>query len=195
MAPHSRRFWIAGLLLGMLPLFVLSFDMAFQRLGANPIQALHLRLGDWSLRFLCLTLAITPLQVLTQWRGMSDFRQLLGLYTFFYASLHLLVYIVLDHSLEWGMIWDDLRESAYIWFGLLTYIILFALAVTSNKAAKRRLGRRWKSLHRLIYLAAGAVLIHYFWHLKGNLAEPLFYSLVLALLLGFRALNRMKSFT
>jgi sulfoxide reductase heme-binding subunit YedZ len=171
---------------GLIPLFWLFIDIAFDNLGSNPIQALHIRLGDWSLRFLWLTLAITPIQTITKWRGMTDYRQMLGLYAFFYASLHLLVYLLVDQYLEWRIIGIDIIESSYIWFGVLAYFIVFLLALSSPKQAKKRLGKTWKKLHRFIYIAAIAGIFHYYWHLKGNLAEPLFYLIMLVLLLSFR---------
>lgn len=180
---------IAG---GLIPLAWLAIDITSNQLGANPIQALHIRLGDWALRFLWLTLAITPLQTITKWRGMTEYRQLFGLYAFFYATLHLLVYLVIDQGLMWRMIGIDIIESPYIWFGVLAYLLVFALAVTSPKFAKKKLGKNWKKLHRYIYIAAGAAMIHYFWQLKGNLAEPLFYLLLIFLLLGFRVLVWFK---
>ncbi|MEE7626863.1 ferric reductase-like transmembrane domain-containing protein [Methylobacter sp. Wu8] len=145
------------------------------------------------MRFLCLTLAITPIQTITKWRGMADYRQLFGLYAFFYASLHLLGYLLADHALMWRIIGIDIIESPYIWFGVLAYGIIFLLALTSPKWAKKRMGKTWKKLHRLIYIAAVAAIIHYFWQLKGNLAEPLFYSIIVFLLLGFRVLVWVKN--
>lgn len=177
---------------GLIPLAWLAVDITNNQLGANPIQALHIRLGDWALRFLWLTLAITPLQTITKWRGMTEYRQLFGLYTFFYATLHLLVYLVVDQGLMWRMIGIDIIESPYIWFGVIAYIIVLALAISSPKWAKKWLGKNWKKLHRYIYIAAGAAMIHYFWQLKGNLAEPLFYLLLIFLLLGFRVLVWLK---
>jgi sulfoxide reductase heme-binding subunit YedZ len=181
---------IAGCLI---PLLWLVFDIAYDNLGSNPIQALHIRLGDWALRFLCITLAVTPIQTITKWHGMADYRQLFGLYAFFYASLHLLGYLLADHYLEWQVIGIDIIESSYIWFGVLAYFIVFLLALTTSKWAKKRLGKTWKKLHRFIYIAVCAAVIHYFWQLKGNLAEPLFYLLVIFLLLGFRALRWLKN--
>ncbi|UOA10504.1 sulfite oxidase heme-binding subunit YedZ [Methylobacter sp. S3L5C] len=170
----------------LLPLLLLLIDIAFNNLGANPIQALHMRLGDWSLRFLWLTLAITPIQSITNWRGMTDYRQILGLYVFFYATLHVLVYLLVDHALVWHIIGIDIIESSYIWLGILAYGIVFLLALTSPKWAKKRMGKTWKKLHRFIYIAAGAAILHYYWQLKGNLAEPLFYLIIIILLLSFR---------
>ncbi|MGZ4969893.1 MAG: sulfite oxidase heme-binding subunit YedZ [Methylobacter sp.] len=181
------------IVLCLIPLLWLCIDIAFDNLGANPTQALHIRLGDWSLRFLCLTLAITPIQTITKWRGMADYRQLFGLYAFFYASLHVLAYLLIDHALVWRMIGIDVIESPYIWFGVLAYIVVFLLALTSSKWAKKRMGKNWKKLHRFIYLAVVAAVVHYFWQLKGNLAEPLFYSIMVFLLLGFRVLAWVKN--
>ncbi|MDD4906407.1 MAG: sulfoxide reductase heme-binding subunit YedZ [Methylobacter tundripaludum] len=176
-----------------MPLLWLFIDIAFDNLGSNPIQALHIRLGDWSLRFLCLTLAITPIQTVTKWRGMTDYRQMLGLYAFFYATLHVLAYLLVDHALMWRMVGIDVIESPYIWFGVLAYLIIFSLALTSPKWAKKRMGKTWKKLHRFIHIAAVAAIVHYFWQLKGNLAEPLFYSIVVFLLLSFRILVWVKN--
>lgn len=193
MLSRLNTLWSWVIIAGLLPLLWLIINTAFDNLGGNPIQALHIRLGDWSLRFLYLTLAITPLQKVTQWRGMADYRQMLGLYAFFYATLHLLVYVVVDHGLMWRVIGIDIVESSYIWFGILAYSIVFGLALTSSKWAKKRMGKNWKKFHRFIYIAAIAAIIHYFWQLKGNLAEPLFYSLIIFLLLGFRVLVWLKN--
>ncbi|MDP3876203.1 MAG: protein-methionine-sulfoxide reductase heme-binding subunit MsrQ [Methylobacter sp.] len=193
MLSRLNTLWSWVIIAGLLPLLWLIINTAFDNLGGNPIQALHIRLGDWSLRFLYLTLAITPLQKVTQWRGMADYRQMLGLYAFFYATLHLLVYLLVDHGLMWRVIGIDIVESSYIWFGILAYSIVFGLALTSSKWAKKRMGKNWKKFHRFIYIAAIAAIIHYFWQLKGNLAEPLFYSLIIFLLLGFRVLVWLKN--
>jgi len=177
----------------LVPLLWLLIDIAFDNLGANPVQALHIRLGDWSLRFLCLTLAVTPIQIITKWRGLSEYRQILGLYAFFYGTLHVLAYLLIDHGLVWQMISIDIIESPYIWIGLLAYIIVLLLALTSSKWAKKQMGKNWKRLHRLIYIAAIAAVMHYFWQLKGNLAEPFFYSIIAFFLLGFRILVWVKN--
>ncbi len=187
---NLRSLTLVGCLIPLLWLFI---DIAFDNLGSNPIQALHIRLGDWSLRFLCLTLAITPIQTVTKWRGMTDYRQMLGLYAFFYATLHVLAYLLVDHALMWRMVGIDVIESPYIWFGVLAYLIIFSLALTSPKWAKKRMGKTWKKLHRFIHIAAVAAIVHYFWQLKGNLAEPLFYSIVVFLLLSFRILVWVKN--
>ena len=184
--------WQIIFLVCLLPLVWLLLDIGFDNLGANPIQALHIRLGDWSLRFLCLTLAVTPVQTLTHWRGMTDFRQLFGMYTFFYASLHVLAYLTVDNALVWPIIGMDILQSSYIWFGVIAYILIFLLGVSTPKAAKKWLGKSWKKLHRFIYLAACAAILHYFWQLKGNLAQPVFYLLLIGILLLFRVIAWFK---
>lgn len=186
---QNNKLWFASFFASLVPLLLLLLDVIFDNLGGNPIQALHIRLGDWSLRFLCLTLAITPIQTMTQWKGMADYRQLFGLYAFFYASLHLLVYLAVDHGFNWSLISIDIIESPYIWLGVLAYIIIFLLGITSSKWAMKKLKKNWKKLHRLIYIASVASVIHYFWQLKGNLAEPLLYLILILLLLGFRMLT------
>ena len=185
--------WRLANLACWLPLLGVFIDIIFNNLGGNPIQALHIRLGDWSLRFLWVTLAITPIQVISGWRGMADYRQLFGLCSFAYASLHLLVYLWVDHAWEWQMIVDDIIESSYIWLGIACYLILLVLAITSPNFGKRMLGKNWKKVHRFIYLASIFAIFHYFWQLKGNLAEPLFYSLLLCLFFLFRILVWLKN--
>lgn len=178
--------WNLCFVLSLLPLFGVLSDIVLNNLGANPIQRLHIRLGDWALRFLCITLAITPVQKITRWRRMSMYRQLFGLFCFFYASLHLIAYLWIDHVFQWSIITTDIVESSYLWFGGLAYVIIFLLAITSPKPAKKMLGKSWKKLHRYIYLASISAVIHYFWQLKGNLLEPLFYAAIVFILLFFR---------
>ncbi|BBL70895.1 sulfite oxidase heme-binding subunit YedZ [Methylogaea oryzae] len=185
------RFWLV-LAACFIPAIWLVADIAGERLGANPIQGLHIRLGDLSLRFLLVTLAVTPLQMLTGVGGMARYRQMFGLMAFFYATLHVLGYLVVDHAGDWRLIAMDIWESRYIWLGVAAYLILLMLAVTSPKKAKIRLGKSWKKLHRLIYPCALAASFHYLWQFKGDMAEPLFYLAALLLLLGFRLLPKAK---
>jgi len=184
--------WWLMLLAGMIPLAVLCYDAATEQLGANPIQALHIRLGDFALRFLCLSLLLTPLKQICNWRWALHYRRMIGLYAFFYASLHVLVYIGLDHGFNWRQIVLDVSESLYVIAGLVAFLCLLPLAITSTQAWQKRLGRDWKRLHRLTYVAAIAAVTHYFWMLKGNLVEPLFYAVIIGLLLGFRVVKALK---
>jgi methionine sulfoxide reductase heme-binding subunit len=178
--------WWMMLVLGSVPLLGLLYKIAFNHLGANPVESVHIYLGDWTLRLLCLSLAITPLKTTDTWKWLLSYRRMIGLYTFFYATLHVLSYLILDHALVWSMIWLDIKESSFIAMGLLAYLIITAMAITSTKLWQRRLRIHWKRLHRLVYFAAVAAVLHYAWQLKGNLAEPLMYALIVGLLLGFR---------
>jgi len=186
MTAWLTKLWWVLLISGGVPLAVLIVDITGNHLGSNAAQAVNIRLGDWSLRFLCLTLAVSPVQIVTHWPGMSNFRQLLGLYTWFYATLHVMGYLAADHAWRWNSIGVDIWESQYIWFGILAYLIILLLALTTTRAAKQYLGKNWKKLHRFIYWASVAAMIHYYLQLKGNLADPLFYAVILALLLLFR---------
>jgi len=155
-------------------------------LGSDPIQTLHFRTGDWALRFLLLTLAISPMQRFLKFSAAMRFRRMFGLFSFFYASLHLMVWLVLDQSLSLDNILYDVPESPYIMLGLLAYLMLLPLAMTSNLASMRALGAKWQSLHRLVYLVAILGLTHFFWLTKLDMSEPLIYTAVLMVLLAFR---------
>ncbi|MBS3963753.1 MAG: ferric reductase-like transmembrane domain-containing protein [Methylomonas sp.] len=178
--------WTVSILACLAPLALLVWDILADNLDGNTVQAFHIRSGDWTLRFLWLTLAITPLQTLTQWRGMAEYRQMLGLFALLYATLHLVGYLFFDHAGQWKTIVIDIAQSPYLWFGLLAYLIILLLGLTSPKSAKKKMGKSWKKLHRLIYLAAAMSMLHYFWQLKTNLAEPLFYLAIIIVLFAFR---------
>lgn len=180
--------WNLLLIVSMIPLLALAFDIAFDNLGSNPIEALHICTGTWALRFLCVTLLITPIQKVTRWRGLAYFRRLFGLLTFFYAALHVYGYISIDHAGEWKVILTDVVETTYIWYGLFCFVVLSLLALTSFNAAQRALGKKWKKLHRWIYPASFAAIMHYFMQLKGDLTKPLMYAVIIGLLLIFRIL-------
>lgn len=156
------------------------------RLGANPIQALHFGFGDWALRFLCITLALTPIKIITGHSKPMRYRRMMGLFTFFYATLHLLVFVVLDLSSSRDAFKDEVPESPYILMGLLTYLLLVPLAITSTKKMQKWLGRNWVKLHRLVYAAGLTAVVHYFWLVKKDYSEPLIYAMVIAVLLGIR---------
>ncbi|GAB4345068.1 MAG: sulfoxide reductase heme-binding subunit YedZ [Gammaproteobacteria bacterium] len=156
-------------------------------LGANPIEYLSRATGDWTLRLLLITLAITPLRKITGWNGVMRFRRMLGLFAFFYATLHLMIYLVLDQFFAWGHIIEDIAERPYITIGFTAYLLLVPLALTSTNAAMRRLGgRRWQRLHRLAYVAALAGIVHFLWLVKADLTEPLVYLGLFAVLMSFR---------
>lgn len=170
----------------LIPLALIVWDGFHDTLGANPIETVTHRTGDWVLRFLLLTLALTPARRLFDWVWVLRLRRMLGLYVFFYACLHFLTYLVLDQFFDWGEIVKDIVKRPYITIGFTAFVLLIPLAVTSTQAMMRRLGRRWKRLHQLAYLIAVLGVIHYFWLVKADNFQPLIYAAVLAVLLAVR---------
>lgn len=156
------------------------------QLGANPVEELTHQSGLWALRLLLLTLAITPIRHLTGWRYPARFRRLFGLYSFFYAVLHFLVYLVLDRGLDLSDIWQDIAERPYITVGFATLLMLLPLAITSNNWMMQRLGKRWKQLHRLVYLCGLGGVLHYLWLVKADLLNPMIYLIIFLLLMLLR---------
>ena len=155
-------------LLALLPLGRLIWLGSEQDLGANPIEFITRSMGTWTLVFLCLSLAMTPARMLTGWTGFIHLRRMLGLFCFFYATMHFLIWLWLDHNFSLGAMWQDVLERPYITFGFLGFVLLIPLALTSNRWAQRKLGRRWSHLHRLIYGIAILALLHYWWHKAGK---------------------------
>jgi len=182
------RLWQVGLwLLAIAPALALLWRAFGGRLGANPIEELTLELGQWALRFLLLTLAATPVRRLTGWSALLRHRRLLGLTAASYALLHLLVYAVLDQGLLWSQIVADVLKRPFITAGMTAFALLLPLAATSFDGAIRRLGaRRWQALHRLVYLATGLALLHFWWKVKADTREPAIYLAVFVLLLAAR---------
>jgi sulfoxide reductase heme-binding subunit YedZ len=158
-------------------------------LGADPARALALESGRWSLRFLLASLAITPCRELFKLYAIAPLRRTLGLYSLFYASVHLLVYILFLLELRWSEIGSDILERPYITVGFIAFIILFALGVTSPKAMVRKLGRRWKLLHRFVYLAVVLAVVHLTWILRTDLFDAVLYGSIAAILLLYRAVR------
>jgi methionine sulfoxide reductase heme-binding subunit len=175
--------------LALMPLAWMFYLALNNALGANPAEALIRSLGDWALRFLCLTLAITPLRVLTQTPTLARFRRMLGLFVYAYVLLHLLAYAWLDMSLDPADIAQDIAKRPFILVGFLGFLLLTPLAATSfNRAIKALGAARWKRLHQLVYVIAGLGVLHFFWMRAGknNFAEVYVYASVLGLLLGWR---------
>ena len=155
-------------------------------LGANPIETITDTTGIWTLRFLVITLAITPLRKLTGQTILIRFRRMLGLFTFFYASMHFLTYVWLDQYFDWPFIAEDIAEHPYIIVGFTTFLILFSLAVTSPRFMARKLGKTWKKLHMLIYPAAFLAATHFIWQVKSDIREPLLYFALFSVLILLR---------
>jgi methionine sulfoxide reductase heme-binding subunit len=180
-------------LLGLSPFLILLYDTLHDNLGPNPIETLHSTLGDWALRFLILTLSLTPFKQLTGYLWVNRFRRMIGLYTFFYALLHFLVYIVLDLSLSREAFVDEITESPYIVLGLITFVLLLPLAITSTKNMQKRLGKNWHRLHKLSYLAAITAVLHYIFLVKSELNTPILYADIVLILLLYRILKHTGS--
>ena len=176
----------------LLPLAWLVVGAVADRLGANPAEELIRSTGDWTLRFLCLALAVTPLRQLTRTPQLARYRRMLGLFTFFYACLHLLAYGWLDMGFDVADIGRDILKRPFILVGFATWLLLLPLALTSANRAVRWLGgRQWQALHRLVYLIAGLALLHFFWMRAGknNFAEVWVYGAIIAALLLERVLR------
>ena len=179
----KRLTWIAGLL----PIAWLLLQFFDGGLGANPIQALTRSLGDWALRFLLLTLAVTPLRMLTGWGRIAGLRRTFGLIAFTYASLHLLSYIGLDQLFDWGTLWKDLIKRRYITVGMISFLLLIPLAITSTNSMIKKLGAsRWRALHRVVYAIAPLVILHFFMMIRAGYDRPVLYGLAAAALLIMR---------
>ncbi|WP_429015025.1 sulfite oxidase heme-binding subunit YedZ [Comamonas sp. 4034] len=176
-------------LLCWLPAAWLFYLAATDGLGANPAEALLRSLGDWALRFLCVALAVTPLRQWLHWPQLAAYRRMLGLYTFFYATLHWLAYVVFDMGLDWAGIVADLPKRPFILVGTLAWLVLLVLAVTSLPALVRRLGgRRWQKLHRAVYAVAILGVLHFWWMRAGknHFGDVWVYGSILAALLMAR---------
>ncbi len=174
----------------LLPLAQLGWLGWTDRLGANPIELITRHLGTWTLNFLLVTLAVTPLRHLSGWHWLIRLRRMLGLYAFFYALLHFLTYLWLDQFFDWASIARDIAKRPFITAGFTAFLLLIPLAATSNGAMLKRLGgRRWTQLHRTAYAIAILGVIHYWWLVKKDVTLPLLYAVLLGALLGFRALR------
>ena len=156
------------------------------RLGANPVEEIQDRFGYWALRFIMITLTVTPLRRLSGWNWLSRFRRLLGLFTFFYAFMHFLTWFVLDRELRMTDIIEDITERPFITLGFIALVLLAALAITSLTAIRRRMGRNWQTLHNAAYAVALLGVWHYWWQVKKDITEPLVYASILSVLLGIR---------
>ncbi|MFC2052509.1 sulfite oxidase heme-binding subunit YedZ [Chloroflexota bacterium] len=173
-------------ILALLPLVVLIWDFTQGNLTANPIREVQLRTGASAINLLMLSLACTPINILTGFRPVLALRRSLGIYTFFYALLHFINFIGLDYGFNFALIREDIFEKRYAIVGFVSFILLLPLAITSVKRLKQRLGRNWQRLHWLVYLAATLAVVHYIWQTKVDIHLPLIYGGVLVILLAIR---------
>lgn len=186
MSATVRTLKVGVFLICLLPLARLVYLGGVGGLGANPIEFVTRSTGTWALTGLMVTLSVTPLRRLTGQAALVRYRRMLGLFAFFYACLHFVTYIWLDQFFDLAAIAKDIVKRPFVTVGFAAFILLIPLAVTSNHAMMRRLGRRWQRLHRLIYLIALLGVVHYLWLVKKDLTEPLIYGGMLALLLALR---------
>lgn len=179
-------------LICLIPLAMIAWDGFYDALGANPIEKITHRTGDWALRFLLITLAITPLRKLFGWKQLIRYRRMLGLFAFFYVCIHFSIYIVFDHFFDVNEIIKDIVKRPYVTVGFAAFVLLIPLAVTSTNKMMKRLGRRWKQLHQLVYVIAVLAILHYLWLVKADVLQPVIHAIVLLLLLVIRAWYQRK---
>jgi sulfoxide reductase heme-binding subunit YedZ len=180
-APRAALF-----LLCLLPFLKLAWDAARGDLTANPIENLTHRTGFWALTLLMVTLSVTPIRRLTGWNRVIQYRRMIGLFAFFYACLHVAIYFGLDQLLSFQFILEDIAERPYITVGFTAWLLLVPLAITSTRGWIRRLGKRWQTLHRLIYVSAILGVLHFLWLVKADVRQPLIYAAVLGTLFLLR---------
>ncbi|MCJ7555774.1 MAG: sulfoxide reductase heme-binding subunit YedZ [Gammaproteobacteria bacterium] len=178
-----------------LSLILGAVGLAGFSLGANPVEMLLHTCGKWALNLLVITLCVTPLAYFSGWRALFAYRRMLGLFAFAYACTHLAVYLLLDQTLLWSAIAEDILKRPYITLGFSAWLLLLPLALTSTQGMMRRLGKRWSQLHRLIYPASILVAWHFYWQVKQDVREPLLYVAALTLLLGWRFAKRRSKRT
>jgi sulfoxide reductase heme-binding subunit YedZ len=182
----------AVFLASLVPAGLLVFDAVFGRLEAEPIKEITHRTGWWGLAFLLITLAVTPLRRFTGWNWVIKYRRMLGLFAFFYVTLHFLTYLVLDQFFAFHYIVEDVAKRPYITIGFTSFLLLIPLAITSTNGMIRRLGKRWQGLHRLAYVAATGGVLHFLWLVKIDVREPTIFVVILVGLLAAR-LGRRRS--
>ena len=177
--------------LALVPFAVLLYTAIWGDLGPDPAKELSLETGEWALRFLLITLAMTPLRQIFSQIEFTRQRRMLGLFALFYATVHLFVWLTFLLQFRWGAILEEILERPYITVGFAAYVILFALGATSPKFIVRKLGLYWKRLHRLVYVAGVLAIVHLLWILRLDIEEAVIYGVVLAILLGFRIYKKL----
>jgi sulfoxide reductase heme-binding subunit YedZ len=175
------------------PFAQLVYNAFTDNLGANPIDAITRHTGSWALIFLLVTLSVTPLRKISGWNALVKFRRMLGLFAFFYAVLHFTTFLVLDHFFDFNAILKDVMKRPFVTAGFTGFVLLMPLAITSTTGMIRRLGKRWQQLHRLVYVAAAAGVLHFYWLVKADIRRPAQYGVVLALLLSYRLYASAKT--
>ena len=172
--------------LSLIPFIVIVYKIYFNQLGPEPVKEITHHTGEWTLIFICLTLAMSPLKRLTNLTIWIKFRRMLGLFIFFYATLHMLTYVVIDYRLDFSSISKDILTKRFIFVGFAAWLLLLPLTLTSSRKAVMLLKDKWKKLHRLIYLIAILGVVHFLWLVKFDITEPLIYATIILVLLLFR---------
>ena len=178
--------------MALIPFIWLLLKVFQNDLGPDPAQALSIETGEWVLRFLLLTLAITPFRQIFRVAEIARLRRMIGLFAFFYASIHFLSWMAFILAFRWLAIAEELVERPYITVGFLAYVILFLLGVTSTNSMVRRLGKNWKRLHKFVYAASILAIVHLLWILRTDVTEAVIYGVLLAILLGYRIFRKLK---
>jgi len=178
--------------MALIPFIWLLLKVFQNDLGPDPAQALSIETGEWTLRFLLLTLAITPFRQIFRVAEIARLRRMIGLFAFFYASIHFLSWMAFILGFRWLAIAEELVERPYITVGFLAYVILFLLGVTSTNSMVRRLGKNWKRLHKFVYAASILAIVHLLWILRTDVTEAVIYGVLLAILLGYRIFRKLK---
>jgi sulfoxide reductase heme-binding subunit YedZ len=190
-----RRFVVKSILwlIALTPVCWLAYAAYTDNLGANPIQALTQETGAWTLRFVAATLAITPLRRVTGWNWLIKFRRMIGLFAFFYGTVHFLTWFWLDQYFDWNSIVKDIVKRPFITVGFTAFVLMIPLALTSTTGWIRRLGgKRWNRLHQLIYITAALGVIHYYWLVKADTQRPIRYGVIVCALLLARVIHTMR---
>ena len=172
--------------LSLIPFFLIFYKIIFNKLGPEPVREITHFTGEWTLLFIIFTLSMSPLKKITKLNIWISFRRMLGLFLFFYATLHMLTYVVIDYRLDLQSISKDIITKKFIFVGFAAWVLLLPLALTSSKRALIYLKDKWKKLHRLIYIIAILGLVHFIWLVKKDLTEPLIYAVIILILLLFR---------
>ena len=173
-------------ILSLIPIFFIIYQIITDQLGPEPIKEITHHTGKWTLYFIVITLAMTPLKKITKLNIWINYRRMFGLFIFFYASVHLMTYVGLDYRFDLTSIGDDIIKKKYIFIGFSAWLLLIPLTLTSNKWMMKFLKHKWKNLHRLIYLISLFGAIHYLWLVKRDLTEPLIFLTIILILLAFR---------
>ena len=176
------------------PLVIISLNIYYNELGAEPVKKIMNHFGEWTLIFICLTLAMSPLKRFTSLAFWTKFRRMLGLFVFFYATIHLLTYIGLDYRFDWQPIFDDVLKKKFIFIGFSAWLLLIPLAATSSQKMINLLKQNWKKLHRIVYIIAIFGALHYIWLSKTIFFKPLIYSVIIVVLLILRIRIKTRKF-